>query len=71
VVLGASSALRGYGRFTNERTEEMFDGDFIRKVYITSIFGQTPFQRPDGRYPNYAVVEHAIAYAGLNLPVIS
>ena len=71
VVLGASSALRGYGRFTNERTEEMFDGDFIRKVYITSIFGQTPFQRPDGRFPNYAVVEHAIAYAGLNLPVIS
>ena len=71
VVLGATSALRGYGRFTNERTEEMFDGDFIRKCYLTSIFGQTPFMRPDGKYPNYAVVEHAIAYAGLNLPVIS
>lgn len=70
VVLGATSALRGYGRFTNERTEEMFDGAFIRKCYLTSIFGQTPFMRPDGKFPNYAVVEHAIAYAGLNLPVI-
>lgn len=71
VVLGATSALRGYGRFTNERTEEMFDGAFIRKCYLTSIFGQTPFMRPDGKFPNYAVVEHAIAYAGLNLPVIA
>lgn len=71
LILGANAAVRGYGRFRNERTEQMFDGEFVKTTYITSVFGQAPYQRVDGVMPNYLVVEHAMPYAGINLPVVS
>jgi hypothetical protein len=71
LILGANAAVRGYGRFRNERTEEKIDGEFLKKTYITSVFGQSPFKRVDGRFPNYLVVEHAMPYAGINLPLIA
>ena len=69
LVLGAMAAVRGYGSLDGERSEETFDGEFIRKTYITSIFGQAPYARVDGEQPNYLVLNHAVQYAGLVLPV--
>ena len=69
MVLGAMAAVRGYGSLDGERSEETFDGEFIRKTYITSIFGQSPYVRVDGEQPNYLVLNHAVRYAGLVLPV--
>jgi hypothetical protein len=63
------AAVRGYGSLDGERSEETFDGEFIRKTYITSIFGQSPYVRVDGEQPNYLVLNHAVRYAGLVLPV--
>ena len=71
LILGANAAVRGYGRFRNERTEDALDGDFVKKTYITSVFGQSPYKRVDGVLPNYLVVEHAMPYAGIKLPTIS
>jgi N4-gp56 family major capsid protein len=71
LVLGAMAAVRGYGSLDGERSEETFDGDFVRKTYITSIFGQSPYQRPDGDMPNFLVATHAVNYAGLNLPSVT
>jgi hypothetical protein len=68
LFLGANAAVRGYGSLDGERSEETFDGDFVRKVYITSIFGQAPYERPDGIQPNYLVLSHAISLPGLTLP---
>ena len=69
LVLGSMAAVRGYGSLDGERSEETFDGEFIRKTYITSIFGQSPYVRVDGEQPNYLVLNHAVRYAGLVLPV--
>ena len=71
LVLGAMAAVRGYGSLDGERSEENHDGEFVRKTYITSIFGQSPYVRPDGEQPNYLVLTHAVNYAGLTLPVIA
>lgn len=68
IMMGANCAVRGYGSLDGERSEENFDGEFVRKVYVTSIFGQAPYQRPDGRQPNYVVLTHAVKYAGLVTP---
>lgn len=70
-MLGAMAAVRGYGRFQNKRTEQKDDGEFICTTYVTSIFGQSPVLRTDGRAPNFAVVEHALQYAGLSIPTVS
>jgi len=69
-MMGANAAVRGYGSLDGERSEENFDGEFVRKVYVTSIFGQSPYQRPDGRQPNYVVLSHAVKYAGLVTPAV-
>jgi N4-gp56 family major capsid protein len=70
IMMGANAAVRGYGSLDGERSEENFDGEFVRKVYVTSIFGQSPYQRPDGRQPNYVVLSHAVKYAGLVTPAV-
>jgi hypothetical protein len=64
-MLGADAAKRGYGRFRNERSTEKHDGGHVHKTYITSIFGQSPTKRADGRTPNALSITHAIKYAGL------
>ena len=71
IMLGGAAALRGKGRFDNRRTEELFEGGQFKQTFITSIFGQAVRKRSDGRVPGFRVVEHAITYAGLNLPVVT
>ena len=70
--MGADAAKRGYGSYRNERSTESHDGGFVRKTYITSVFGQSPTKRADGHTPNVLCITHAIAYAGLsNIPAVS
>lgn len=68
LLLGSNAAVRGYGSLDGDRSEETFDGDFVRKVYITSIFGQAPYERVDGVKPNYLQLTHAISVPGLTTP---
>lgn len=69
-MLGAQGALRGYGRYRNERSEQLRDGGFVKDVYITSVFGQTPKIRTDKHTPNALCITHAISYAGLSIPAV-
>lgn len=64
-MLGADAAKRGYGKWRNHRTTDSHEGGFFMQTYITSVFGQTPTERPDGRTPNALCITHAIQYAGL------
>jgi len=71
ILLGAKGAIRGYGRFRNRRSKETLDGEHFKRTFITSVFGQAPVARADERQPHYRVIEHALTYQGLNLPVIA
>ena len=71
VVFGANAAKRGYGSVTRGRGMSEFEGGFVRKTYIASVFGQTPNVRSDGRAPGFLVVKAPINYAGLSTPVVS
>jgi len=70
LVLGAMAACRGYSSLERlARAEEKTEGGFLTTVFISTIFGQSPFTRLDGRMPNFLMLESAIEYAGLqNLP---
>lgn len=70
LVLGAMAACRGYSSYERMvRSEETTEGGFLKTLWIRTVFGQAPFQRLDGRKPNFMMVESAISYAGLsNLP---
>lgn len=70
-MFGAAGAIRGYGRFRNERSEQTYEGGFVKDVFITSVFGQRPRPRVDGKTPGVLRVLHAIKYAGLRLPNIT
>lgn len=70
-VFGAQAALRGYGRFRADRTEQRYEGGFVKDVFITSVFGQTPKPRTDGRTTNVLRVLHALKYAGLSIPTVT
>ena len=69
-MLGAQAAVRGYGRFRADRTEQTYEGGFVKDVFITSVFGQCPKPRTDGRTTNVLRVLHAVQYAGLNIPTV-
>lgn len=64
-MLGADSAKRGYGKYRNHRSTDTQEGGFFMQTYITSVFGQTPTKRTDGRTPNALRIYHAMKYAGL------
>lgn len=70
-LLGAQGAVRGYGRFRAERTEQTYEGGFVKDVFITSVFGQCPKPRTDGLTPGVLRVLHAIKYAGLSIPNVT
>jgi hypothetical protein len=70
-LLGAQAAVRGYGRFRADRTEQTYEGGFVKDVFITSVFGQCPKPRSDGRTTNVLRILHAVQYAGLSIPTVS
>lgn len=71
-LLGADAAKRGYGSYRNERSTEEHDGGFVKKTYITSVFGQAPTRRVDGHTPNVLCITHAMNYSNLsNIPAVA
>lgn len=71
LVLGRHAGYRAYGREAYVRTpDDTLAGGFQRRTWIRGCYGQATFKRRDGICPNYLVVEHALKYAGLNLPTI-
>jgi hypothetical protein len=70
-ILGAGSALRGYGKYRNKRTQEDVNGGFVTRRYISSVFGQTLRKDRKLRAPGYVRIRHAINYAGLGIPVVT
>lgn len=60
IITGAMSLLRAYGEFRERLTSDKQDYGFVNGVGVESIFGQTPAQRTDGRYPGYVVARVAL-----------
>lgn len=70
-ILGAGSALRGYGKYRNKRTQEEVNGGFVTRRYISSVFGQALRKDRKLRAPGYVRIRHAINYAGLGIPTVT
>ena len=71
IMMGAMAALRGYGKYRNNREEWKVDGNFETRVYITTVFGQKLRKNVNSKYPGYVRLRHAIAYPELGLPVVT
>ena len=71
IIMAAGASMRAYGMVDNHRSEWALQGGRYLQVYIDSFFGQSPRQRADGLTVGYKVIEHAISYAGFNLPSIT
>jgi hypothetical protein len=69
-MLYARAAYRGYGKWRNRRSEQLHEGGFVKDVFVTSVFGQTPRRDVQGRCPGILRIRHALQLAGLPLPVI-
>jgi hypothetical protein len=70
-MFGRRAAYRGYGKFRNQRSEETHEGNFIRDVFITSVFGQKICEDRKGRMPGVIQLVHALDYPSLNLPTVA
>lgn len=68
LMLMKGSAIRGYGSFRNLRTEEIVQGGHNIRMYVTTVFGQTPRQDRLGRTPGALRLRHAISYPGWGIP---
>ena len=68
LMLMAGAAYRGYGKDRNKRSVQEFEGGFVKQIYITSIFGQTPRLDAAGRAPGVLVLQHALTIPGLPIP---
>tara|TARA_R110000764_G_scaffold227597_2_gene317797 strand:- start:12333 stop:13790 length:1458 start_codon:yes stop_codon:yes gene_type:complete len=71
LMFGAGAALRGYGKHRNLRTTESHNGEFVKDLFITSVFGQKIREDRTGRQPGVIRLRHAINYPGLNLPTVA
>lgn len=61
IIMGAWALLRAYGE-TRERLQyDKQDYQFINGTAVESVFGQTPAQRTDGKFPNFVIVKVALA----------
>lgn len=71
MVLGAGGVVRGYGMWRAKRTQETDNGDFLKRTYITSVFGQSlRYDRKD-RVPAVMLLTTAVSRPGITLPVIA
>lgn len=71
LILGQKAALRGYGKYRGRRSTQTYEGGFIEQRFITSVFGQTITKDRKDRHIAAIRVTHAIAYPGINTPVVS
>lgn len=70
LMLGNASAVRGYGKYRNRRTEDSKNGGHVHQRFITSVFGQSLRKDTQGRAVGYTRLRHAINYPGLGIPTI-
>lgn len=71
IALGKAGIVRGYGSERAKRDVEMDNGNFIKRVYIMSVFGQALRKDRKGRVPAVSLLTHAISRPGINLPTIA
>lgn len=71
IALGRAGILRGYGSARAQRDVEMDNGNFIKRVFIMSVFGQALRQDRKGRVPAVALLTHALSRPGINLPTVA
>jgi hypothetical protein len=71
LVLGAGAIVRAYGSMRNERSEEEQQGGFIKRTFITSVFGQSLRTDRKGRVPAAMLLTTAIKRPGITLPTIA
>ena len=71
IMLGASAAVRGYGKYRGQNMLQKQEGGFITERYIVSVFGQALFKDRAGRVPSVIRLDHAVSYPDLNLPTIA
>jgi hypothetical protein len=71
VVMGAECVARGYGKDPFLPTKSLVDDyGFLNTAGYESCYGQSVRLDTDGNPRGYSLVEHAIAYAGINLPTV-
>ena len=71
LVLGAGGIVRGYGEDRAHRAVEKVDGDFIKRTYIRSVFGQSLRMDRKGRVPAVMLLTTALTRPGINLPTVA
>jgi hypothetical protein len=71
LALGAGGICRGYGMWRAKRSVETDNGDFIKRTYITSVFGQSLRRDRKDRVPAVMLLTTAISRPGINLPVVA
>lgn len=67
LYMGNCCARRGYGKYRNRRTHQDHEGGFVRDVYITSVFGQSPRRDALKRAMGFIWLDHVIKYPGIKL----
>ena len=50
---------------------QIHEGGFVKDMFVTSVFGQTPRTDRLGRAPAVLKMKHALAYAGVPTPIVS
>jgi hypothetical protein len=71
MVLGAGGIVRGYGMWRAKRTQETDNGDFLKRTYITSVFGQSLRKDRKDRVPAVMLLTTALSRPGITLPTVS
>ena len=71
MVLGAGAIVRCYGMWRARRTQELDNGEFLMRTYITSVFGQSLRKDRKGRVPAALLLTTAIKRIGINLPTVA
>lgn len=70
LMMGRGCAVRGYGKYRNKRSQQVWEGDFVTDRFVTSVFGQAPRQDRSGRMPSVARLRVAVTPPGVPLPTI-
>ena len=71
IAMGRAGIVRGYGSARAQRDIEMDNGNFIKRVFIMSIFGQALRRDRKNRVPAVMLLTHALSRPGIKLPTVS
>jgi hypothetical protein len=68
VMLGANAMRRGYGKYRNQRATETAEGEFIKKLWVKSVFGQSLVLDRLQRARSVMQIRHRGVYSSMPLP---